>query len=66
MPLVDTDKLYTIDEVARLFQVSRRTIDRWIKAQQIVSVKIGRVRRITGKELQRLLIEHQEGSQGTA
>jgi len=66
MPVIDRNYLYTMDEVAQLFRVSRRTIDRWVKAQHLSCVKIGRVRRIMGSELQRLLSQHQEGKRGTA
>lgn len=34
--------LYTTDDVARMFQVDRRTIQRWAREQRIGHIRIGR------------------------
>jgi excisionase family DNA binding protein len=48
-------KLYTVDEVAGTFRVTRRTVDRWIQDNLIISVKVGGRRLIPEFEIHRLL-----------
>lgn len=48
-------KVYTIDEVATLLQVTRRTIYTYIKDGKLKAVKIGKYWRITEKALEAFL-----------
>jgi excisionase family DNA binding protein len=47
-------KSYRIDELAKDFDVSRRTIERLIQRGEIQSFKIGDTRRIEAEEVERL------------
>jgi excisionase family DNA binding protein len=40
------EKMLTIEDIMRQFQVSKRTVQRWIEEGRLTSVKIGRLRRI--------------------
>ena len=44
-------KLYTLEEVAELLHVTRRTLYTYIKAGRIQAVKIGRTWRVTDEAL---------------
>jgi excisionase family DNA binding protein len=46
---------YSVDETAKLFGVSRRTIEGLIDSQQLRSVRVGRYLRIDRKEIDRYL-----------
>lgn len=46
---------YSVDETAKLFGVSRRTIEGLIDSQQLRSVRIGKHVRIDRKEIDRYL-----------
>lgn len=46
--------LLTVDEVARTFRVSRRTVDRWLRRGRIGSCKIGGRRLVPSSEVARL------------
>lgn len=48
-------KVYTIDEVATLLHVTRRTIYTYIKDGKLKAVKIGKYWRITEKALEAFL-----------
>lgn len=48
-------KLHTIDEVAKTFRVTRRTVDRWIRFRAVTSIKVGGRRLIPDFEVQRLM-----------
>lgn len=43
--------VYTLDQVADLLQVSRRTVDRLVAEGRIRPVRIGRSSRVTEREL---------------
>jgi len=45
---------YSIQEVAKVFSVSRRTVERAIKSGELQSFKIRHTRRIEAEELARL------------
>jgi excisionase family DNA binding protein len=47
-------KSYSIDEVAKEFNVSRRTIERLIQRGKLDSFKVGDARRIDATEVERL------------
>jgi excisionase family DNA binding protein len=49
--------IYTVAEVARLLQVSPRTVQRLIHQGQLKSRRVGRIHRILGKDLQAFLGE---------
>lgn len=49
--LMSDKKSYRIDEVAKEFDVSSRTIKRWIQSGELNAVKIGHTRRITSEQL---------------
>lgn len=44
-------RVYTLEEVADIIGVSRRTVYNYVKAKQIKAVKIGRAWRVTDKAL---------------
>jgi excisionase family DNA binding protein len=44
-------KSYRIDEVAREFDVSPRTVERWIKSGELDAVRIGHTRRVMSDTL---------------
>ena len=44
---------FRLDEVAEEFDVTRRTVERWIKNGDLESVKIGHTRRITREEIEK-------------
>ena len=44
-------KSYRIDEVAKEFDVSSRTVKRWIASGEIDAVKIGHTRRIMSETI---------------
>jgi excisionase family DNA binding protein len=47
-------KLYTTDQVAQLFQTSRRTVQYWIHIGQLEAIRIGREWRVEAEALQKL------------
>ena len=49
--MAETKKVYTLEEVMEILQVSRRTIYNYIKADQIKAIKVGREWRVTEKAL---------------
>ena len=53
-------EVYTLDEVADILQITRRTIYTWIKEGRIKAFKVGRYWRVRREELDRIL----EGSAG--
>ena len=48
-------KVYTIDEVAELLHVTRRTVYNYIKEGKLKATKIGKYWRVTAKALEELL-----------
>lgn len=44
-------RVYTLDEVADILGVGRRTVYNYVRANQIKAVKIGRAWRVTDKAL---------------
>lgn len=46
-----TEPLLTLDEAAKLLQVSRRTVERLVDAGRIRPVRIGRLVRVTMREV---------------
>jgi excisionase family DNA binding protein len=48
-------KVYTPDEAATVLQVSRKTIDRLIKAGKLPASKVGSLKRITEEQLAQYL-----------
>lgn len=50
-------KVYTVEEALEVLKVTRRTLYRYIKADQIKAVKLGREYRITEEALKDFL-EH--------
>lgn len=53
--MAETKKVYTLEEVMEILQVSRRTIYNYIKADQIKAIKVGREWRVTQKALDAFL-----------
>ena len=45
-------KVYTLDEVAAILKVTRRTLYTWITAGQLKAVKIGKYWRVSEQVLQ--------------
>ena len=54
-------KVYTIDEVADLLQVTRRTVYNYIKSGKLKARKIGKYWRVTSKALEELLAPADDG-----
>ena len=54
MRAMELKHYYRIDEVAREFSVSRRTIYRLIAKGELSAIKLGHGRRISVEELQRV------------
>lgn len=52
-------KLLTLDEVAERLQVSRRTVQRHIKAGKLVAIKMNRAVRVRHSDLEKFIEEHQ-------
>ena len=50
-------QLLTIDEVAEVFQVSPKTVRRWIKAQELPAAQLGNQWRIDPLDAKRFFIE---------
>lgn len=46
-------KTYRLDEVAEQFDVTRRTVERWVKSGELESVKIGHTRRVTDEQIEK-------------
>lgn len=40
------EKMFTVEDIMRQFQVSKRTVQRWLENGELDSIKIGRLRRI--------------------
>lgn len=51
------EKAYTLQEVADLLQVTRRTVYSYVKEGKIKAVKIGRTWRVNESELAKLLAQ---------
>lgn len=52
--------LYSLDDVADLFHVSKATIRRWIREGMLETIKIGRTVRIKSEEVDKLLNKERE------
>lgn len=48
------EKIYTVEEVANYFKVSKKTISRMIRARLIIAVRFNRQIRIAQSEIERL------------
>lgn len=53
----ETIKLYSLQEVADLFKVSKQSVYNWLKAGKIKAKKYGKEYRVTQEELNRLIKE---------
>ena len=61
---MDSQKLLTVDQVAEILQVSRTTIYRRIKAEELPAVKLGRRQvRITQEDLEAYIQAHRIGKE---
>ena len=54
-----------VDEVAHLIKVSNKTVRRWIAANELAVVRLGRSVRISQAELRRFLAERTSNNQHT-
>ena len=45
---------YTLEETAESLAISRRTVERLVKARELQSYRVGHSRRIAAEELERL------------
>lgn len=48
-------EIYTLEEIAQLLQVTRRTIYTWVKDGKLKAFKVGRGWRVTREELDTFL-----------
>ena len=55
-------KFLTKQNVCELCQVSQRTVDNWIKGKVIPSIKIGRLIRFRGSEVEAALLRYERKS----
>ena len=53
MDRLDSQRLYTVPEVARLFSVDEETVRRWIRADRMSATNIGAGYRIPRSEVER-------------
>lgn len=60
-PANEFDQLLTILEVARRCRVDARTVARWIEQGELASFKLGRLRRISERDLRKFLRDRWEG-----
>ena len=51
------EQLLTIDDVAELFQVSTKTVRRWILAGDLPAAKLGNQWRIANSDAKRFFVE---------
>lgn len=54
-------KVYTLDEVAGILKVTRRTLYTWISAGQLKAVKIGKYWRVSEQALQEFTTKGTKG-----
>ena len=54
-------KVYTLDEVAAILKVTRRTLYTWIKAGQLKAVKMGKYWRVSEQALQEFTAKGTKG-----
>ena len=54
------EKLYTVNEVMEIFQVSESTVRRWLSQGKMNYIKIIGNTRITKEEIERLMIKSNE------
>ncbi len=62
------EKLYTVAEVAKILQVSERSVFRYMEAgnkNQLQAFKVGRAWRIKESELNRYISEQQKNTEGS-
>jgi len=52
------EPLYTVSEAAKILNVDERTVRRSIKAEELRSIKIGRLRRIDPIDLEDFIRDH--------
>jgi excisionase family DNA binding protein len=52
---LNLDRMYTVDEVAQRLGVSRATVLRWLRSEQMKGLKAGRSWRVSDKDLQAYL-----------
>lgn len=52
---MDNLKLYTLDELAEILKVTRRTLYNYIKSGKLKAVKIGKYWRVTQEHFEELL-----------
>ena len=52
--------MYTVKEVAKIFNVSRQTIIRWIRSGHLKAVRVVREYRITEEEIERLKNDNEQ------
>lgn len=50
-----TSRLLTVEQVARILNVKRNTVYRWIRAGKLASIKVGFLRRVEEKALDEFL-----------
>ena len=53
--MIETPQLYTPAEVADILKVTRRCVYNYMADEKLVSLKVGRYRRITAESLQAFL-----------
>jgi putative molybdopterin biosynthesis protein len=55
------ERAYTTDEVARHLNVSRRSVQQWIKAGKLAAMRFGRQYRIEAKDLESFKARAKQG-----
>jgi excisionase family DNA binding protein len=60
-PTADDDRLLAVRDVAQRCRVDPKTVLRWITTKQLAAHKLGRVWRISPRDLRRFLSERWSG-----
>lgn len=63
---MNTIKVYTLEEVAKILQLTRRTLYSYIKDGKLKAVKIGKYWRVSEEILQQFIATGTEGQHETA
>ncbi len=55
--LFEDEKLYTPSEISKILGISNEAVYKWIRSKRVVAIKVGKLWRIKGKELNEKIIK---------
>ena len=55
--LFEDEKLYTPSEISKILGISNEAVYKWIRSKKVVAIKVGKLWRIKGKELNEKIIK---------